>query len=339
MREGDFHENSLVTISVFYKTSHMREVYLKSLRSVLNFPYQPHDVIIVLNNPPDDTEDMIKEEIKSVRGKKSVHVIKLRKNLGYPRAVSIGYEYAKRYGRPKFVAPVNDDYEVFPSAVTLIKVLEKGRYAGASGITLTWDGGFHDHGFWYDLTKSLWFEVPVEFGDVKNFFRRAHLPTYLSGAFSIYKFKDLEECGGLFKPIFFLFGDDHELGPRLWGCGKRLISLPIIVGRHYGGGATRKGKKFVNLDYLSYLYYANGCVTNKMYQHPSLVPLSILKSLFQIVLGIKDEESLYAGVQRLRGILQCNFQHAKAPRFLERRAYGWEKGLYAIARILRWMMK
>ncbi len=317
----------------------MRDVYKRSLRSIIDFPFQPHDIVIVLNDPPDDTEEMVREEIREIKGKKSVHVIKLRKNLGYPRAVMIGYEYAKRLGRPKFVAPVNDDFELFPSASILIRFLERTEYSGAGGITLTWDYGFHDYGFWFDLTKSYWYEVALEFGGVKEFLKRAHMPTYLSGAFSVYKLKDLEECGGLFKPNFFLFGDDHELGPRLWGCGKRIVSLPIVVGRHYGGGATRRGRRFVSLDYLSHLYYANGCVTNKMYQHPALVPLSLLKALAQTLYGVKDVESLYAGVQRLRGIFKCKFTHSRAPRFVERRHPGREKGLYALAKILAWLMR
>ena len=55
--------------------------------------------------------------------------------------------------------------------------------------------------------------------------------------------------------------------------------------------------------------------------------------------GIKDVESLYAGVQRLRGILNCKFKHSMAPRFVEKKYLGKEKGLYALAKIISWLMR
>jgi len=73
-------------------------------------------------------------------------------------------------------------------------------------------------------------------------------PTYLSGAFSVYKFEDLEECGGLFsKDLPFMYTDDVELGVRLWRCGKRIVTIPVEVGTHYGSASTGKVKKMFKL--------------------------------------------------------------------------------------------
>jgi len=43
--------------------------------------------------------------------------------------------------------------------------------------------------------------------------------TYIDGAFSVFRIEAIEKSGGLFMPYFFMWGDDYELGIRLWRKG------------------------------------------------------------------------------------------------------------------------
>ena len=69
------------------------------------------------------------------------------------------------------------------------------------------------------------------------------LASHLYGAFSLYRRSAIVESGGLFRPQFFMYGDDYELGIRLWANGYRLAVDPIDGGRHYGAATTGGSKE------------------------------------------------------------------------------------------------
>jgi len=104
--------------------------------------------------------------------------------------------------------------------------------------------------------------------------------TYLDGAYSIYRVSAIEKAGGLFMPYFFMWGDDYELGIRLWRTGFILLAVPIVAGRHYAGATTQLNKSgsIYELSRTSYIYeywswVSNVAVTTVLYGYPYMLQL------------------------------------------------------------------
>lgn len=121
----------------------------------------------------------------------------------------------------------------------LVSALESNpEIGGVQGVILTWDGEridsygvmMSDHGNFYPIGYSMSSAV------VSNL--KPIAVTHAIGSYSVYKVEAIEKCGGLFLPYFFMWGDDYELGIRLWRYGYVVMAIPVAVGRHYRGATT-----------------------------------------------------------------------------------------------------
>jgi len=275
----------LVTVIVVnYNSSKIKEVVSKSIKSILSLKYRPLEVIIVDNGSIDGSYEYIKQLIENVKQDKglTVKIVRLSRNYGFAVANIVAYRL--RDPRSRYVVLVNNDLAPEPDSLQkLIKILEKHhRVAGLQGIILTWDGRYidtygalvSDHGISYAVASFMESAYIQELKPV--------IPTYVDGAFSVYRVEALEKSGGLFMPYFFMWGDDYELGIRLWRSGYVLAAVPIVVGRHYRGASTQLGGHSIIfetprlpyiLEYWSWV--SNIAVAVVLYGYP--YPLQLLK--------------------------------------------------------------
>jgi GT2 family glycosyltransferase len=225
-----------------------------------------------------------------------VRIIRLSKNYGFAIANAIAYRL--RDPLSKYVALINNDVYPEPDSLRkMIEILEKSeKIAGVQGVLLTWDGS-------HVLTYGGFITDLGLFGGVATFMESSIIRrlkpiavAYVDGAYSVYKVEALEKAGGLFLPYFFMWGDDYELGIRLWRAGYILIAFPIIAGRHYGGASTitSKGDTIYEPPRLPYTYeywywMSNIAVTAVLYNR--LYMLQIFKRILIMLIGATYRKS------------------------------------------------
>ncbi|RLF18129.1 MAG: hypothetical protein DRZ82_08790 [Thermoprotei archaeon] len=266
---------AITVIVVNYNSRKKWDVIEQCIRNILLLKYRPLEVIFVDNGSTDGSyeflEGLVNDVLEGAHGNFRVRIIRLSKNYGFAIANLIAYKL--RNTETKYVALINNDLAPKPDSLErLVSILERNpRIAGIQGIILSWDGKrvdsygglTTDHGFLYAVSHSL----------TPHALSKPIPVTYVDGAFSIYRVDALERCGGLFLPYFFMWGDDYELGVRLWRCGYILLAVPIIVGRHYRGLTVGRQQMPYILEYWSWV--SNIAVMVVLYGHPWV--LQVLK--------------------------------------------------------------
>jgi GT2 family glycosyltransferase len=275
-----------------------------SLKCILLLDYRPLEIIIVDNGSTDGSFEMVKQLLSEVKldADLNVRVVKLSKNYGFAVANIIAYEL--RDPRSKYIALINNDMcpekDSLRKLITYLEKLDE-RIAGVQGAILSWDashvltyGGFvTDHGICGGIAAFMESSVLRKLKPI--------IATYIDGAYSMYRVDAIEKVGGLFMPYFFMWGDDYELGIRLWRSGFKLIAIPIVTGKHYAGASMMvKGSTIYEPPKLPYVYeywswVSNIAVTVILYGHP--YPLQILKRLVTtlIVAMLKKSKAILRG--------------------------------------------
>jgi GT2 family glycosyltransferase len=201
---------------------------------------------------------MIKQLLSGVKSDAefSVKVIRLSKNYGFAVANTIAYRF--RDLSSKYIALINND--ACPEKGSLKKLVGyleslSDKVAGLQGIILSWDGrnilsygGFMlDHGLLKGgIGAFMESSIATQLKPI--------ITTYIDGAYSLYRVEALEKVGGLFLPYFFMWGDDYELGIRLWRAGYILLALPIVAARHYSGATTSIKSSLYDVQAMPYIY-------------------------------------------------------------------------------------
>jgi GT2 family glycosyltransferase len=230
----------LVTVIVVnYNSSSIWEIVRESIGSTLNLNYRPLEIILVDNGSTDGSQKLLRDLIrKPTRQKARVKFLQLPTNYGFAVANNIAFEHRNK--RSKYVALINNDLAPEPDSLDqLVDYLEENpEVAGVQGKILSWDGKFIDSAGCYITpymeTYAVGHTLPA------TFCNKPIDVSYPSGAYSVYAVKAVVEAGGLFLPYFFMYGDDIELGIRLWRSGYKLKYLPITAGRHYGSATAKR---------------------------------------------------------------------------------------------------
>ena len=243
----------VTVIVVNYNSRGKWDVVHESLEGVLRLSYRPLEIIIVDNGSTDGSYELIRDMLRGIcqSDKFRVRLIRLSRNYGFAAANMIAYRL--RDPTSRYIALINNDLAPTPESLTkLIKILETHpRIAGVQGIILTWDEKYIDsysclidqHGLTYNAGSGL----------EKHYINklRPTISSYVDGAYSVYRIEAIERSGGLFLPYFFMYGDDYELGIRLWRNGWILASIPIIAGKHYRSATIsidgKKGKSLLEV--------------------------------------------------------------------------------------------
>lgn len=311
----------VTVIIVNYNSMKKWYIIRQSLVSILSLKYRPINIIIVDNGSTDGSYEEIKKLIKKyeLNSMYNIKIIKLSNNYGFAVANNIAF---KLFGlNSKYLALINND--LVPDSDSLdkmIKILEKNpKIAAVQGKILAWSGDkidsygllLADNGIIYAIANTL---RP----DIIN---KAIVSTAVDGAYSIYRVDALKKCGGLFQPYFFMWGDDYELGIRLWRCGYLVVAVPIMAGRHYRSAtiSNSEGKLPYKFEYWSWL--SNVAVTIALYGHHFIIQLirklpltlgsALLKKSSAIIRGFID--GIRIGF-RLRKKLLNEYYWLKIPR-------------------------
>jgi GT2 family glycosyltransferase len=273
-------------IVVNYNSRKKWDIVSSSLRCILSLDYRPLEIIIVDNGSTDGSFEMIKQLLSEVKldADLNVRVIRLSKNYGFAIANIIAYKL--RDPRSKYIALINNDMcpekDSLRKLITYLEKLDE-RIAGVQGAILSWDashiltyGGFvTDHGTCGGMAAFMESSILRKLKPI--------IATYIDGAYSVYRVNAIEKAGGLFMPYFFMWGDDYELGIRLWRSDFKLIAVPVIAGKHYAGAITTiKGDMIYEPPRMPYIYeywswVSNIAVTVVLYGYP--YQLQILKRL------------------------------------------------------------
>jgi len=260
--------------------------------SVLKSSYRPLEIVIVDNGSSDGSYEYIKSLMKVRPKDLKVKLIKLSKNLGF--AVANNLAFKKIDSESKYIALINNDLAIEEDSIEkLVNFIENNPdVAGVQGRILTWDCNKIDSA--YNYVTQFYNIIPIFRGLPINACQKTKFVSYVDGAFSIYRVEAVKRSGGLFRPYFFMWGDDYELGIRLWRKGYKLVYVPITVGRHYRSATVDKQTKKMHLDYWKTC--ANSAII-VMYDR-----LWIVNFLFRFILSI-----LYGVIYRnkdyLRGVI------------------------------------
>ncbi len=230
----------VTVITVNYNSSRKWSVIKHSLESVLSLEYRPLEVLIVDNGSDDGSYERIIELVGTLKRDKNVEVrvIRLSRNYGFAFANIIAYRL--RSSDTKYIALINNDLAPEPDSLeALVRVLESHpKIAGIQGAILTWDGKYVDSYGCMMANHGTTYAVGFGMDSAIINSLKPIAVTYADGAYSVYRVEAIEKCGGLFMPYFFMWGDDYELGIRLWRCGYIIVALPVVAGKHCRGATT-----------------------------------------------------------------------------------------------------
>jgi GT2 family glycosyltransferase len=197
----------------------------KCLPSVFatQYPYTKFEIIIVDNASGEDLSS-IENTFAGVK------LIRLKKNVGYAKAVNIGAESSKG----EFIAVLNNDVLVTPDWLSkLVGVLERDENVAAvcpRKKSLFMDQMLDGCGGALNILGQGWDrgESEVDVGQYSEFAEVIHPP----GAVFLARRKLMGEFGFFLNPDFFMLVEDVDFGLRCWKAGYKVVYTPECVVYH-----------------------------------------------------------------------------------------------------------
>ncbi len=236
-------------IWVNYNSHSILDIVLTSLRGVFELDYPNLEIFIIDNGSTDGSFEVIKKytEKKKSSTNSRVRILRFTRNLGFITANNIAFKLRNRESR--YIVLLNNDAEPFSQSLSeLIEILinlRQEKVAGIQGIISTWDKKYIDNmGF---IVDELLFTHALYRGELVSTPKRPHLCTFISGAYSVYDIDylvNINKKEKIFDEPFFAYYDDKILGFKMWSGNYKLISYPILAGRHYGSASFRKTSTF-----------------------------------------------------------------------------------------------
>ena len=199
-------------------------------------------LLLVDNCSTDGSFEELKEHAERVGV--DTEAVRLSKNYGFTRAVNIAWHYARKRWKFKYLMLLNNDLVIVPSnAAKLLKYLEIDNVAGVQGTIMQADNPrlIDNAGFAID---AFGLTYPICRGYTIKCAKACH-PSFISGAFSVYRADAIEKLGQPFDNRVESYYDDKHLGMRLWSAGYKLLHVPLVVAYHLGSTsyATRRKLK------------------------------------------------------------------------------------------------
>jgi len=223
----------LSIIVVNYNSERFFGIVRAGLESIFSIPIAK-EVIIVDNGSRDKSRShmlYILNELKCVKCSR-VKLLLLDENTGFSNAINIAIKLLDKSS--KYVMIVNNDCVVYNKSIPiLIKVLETSKIIGCvQGKILKWDDRTIDSAGCLVTQFGNW--LKLGHGLSKTLLNFPYLITYAHAALFVCR----REAFHGFLPHFYVFGDDFELGPRLYIYGYASVYYPVVVGRHYGSATS-----------------------------------------------------------------------------------------------------
>jgi len=174
-------------------------------------------------------------------------------NIGFVRAVNFAFRRLDK--DVKHVVLLNNDLVPVSGVISrLMDVLEGGGFAGVQGTIMQllrpWlvDNAGHvvdRFGLSYPVCRGRLFSCA---GDYE--------PSYLSGAFSIYRVDVLRKLGAPFADVYEAYFDDKLLGARLRRRGYRIFHKAVVAGFHLGSASYGPRRLFKSARWFKYVSMA-----------------------------------------------------------------------------------
>jgi GT2 family glycosyltransferase len=237
--------------------------------------------IIIVDNASTDNSLRIFEEYSKKITKPLIKIVRLRRNTGFCYAVNIGVALANT----ELVAILNPD--LYVDADWLIPIIEDFKKHPRLGVVQPLI-------YWYQNPEQIQSTgLYADFaGNYKgNAFNSKTLLAPFGAAYVVRR-SAFVEIGGL-DPLYFMYGDELDLGLRMWLAGWMVMLEPKSKVYHYMGGVTPSSLYLKHLKYL--LMRRNQVIT--LIKSLSLKSLFIAISLLifvNIFRGLKSKETLRA---------------------------------------------
>jgi len=305
-------DHKLLAISIHYNSasSNKFNIMLESIEAVLKSDWDCLEFALVDNGSSDDTWEKLNEFVGSrdLRGKR-VHLIGLPKNLGFARANNIAYfALSDKLKDLKYIAVVNNDLVVTRDAFRkLTRFLEiDKRIAGVQGIIKRYFEEEVDYGPGHVVySKSPFRVMGAASPQLRELLFYPHFPSYLQGAFSVFRNEAIREVG-FFPPYAFMFGDDVPLGASLWKRGYLLLYVPLPVAKH-ASSSTVSTKRDVFLWWDEYtLCCASLQESNGLFKLLNIISIPIISSFEYLKGTISGDLVLRAkALAKMASLAEC----------------------------------
>ena len=209
-------------------------------------------LIYLIDNGSTDGSDVALAEFLKSSGANFVF-LRLPRNLGFSRAVNYAFRKFKSHYR-YFVLLNNDLVPVKGVLAKLVDVMESGGYAGVQGTIMQMlrpdlvDNAGHivdRFGLAYPVCRGFTFSCA-----------RDYCPSYLSGAFSIYRADVIKRLGAPFSDFYEAYLDDKLLGARLRHMGHKLFHKALVAGFHLGSATYGPRRVFKSPRWFKYVAVA-----------------------------------------------------------------------------------
>lgn len=162
-----------------------------------------------------------------------VELIRPERNLGFANGVNLAIRTDLACGGSSHYLLMNND-AIAPAALVdiLKRTLDETAALAAVAPMLVASDGQKSPIIWYNRYLGILttFKLPLSF-------------PYLCGCCVLIKSVVIER-GQLFSPAFFMYGEDVELGWRLFRSGLGIAQVPELEVPHEFGGSSRKGEYF-----------------------------------------------------------------------------------------------
>jgi GT2 family glycosyltransferase len=254
-----------------------------------------YDVIFYLvdNASRDNSDAILLEWLKELD--LPYRYYRLPYNIGFVRAVNLAFRKLDKDVR--YVMLLNNDLVPVGGVIArLVDVLEGGGFAGVQGTIMQllrpWlvDNAGHvvdRFGLSYPVCRGRPFSCA---GDYE--------PSYLSGAFSIYRVDMLRKLGVPFSDVYEAYFDDKLLGARLRRRGYRIFHKAIVAGFHLGSASYGPRRLFKSARWFKYVSAAELIPVFKN----APLPVKIFALLKFLVAGVTS--SLFSGEDYVRSFVE-----------------------------------
>ncbi len=221
---------SIVTIS--YGSSEKIKILWESLTNIS--PKTDFEFIIVDNASPNND---IKNLETFFKDHKSVHIIKLEKNLGFGGGYGEGVKFAKG----EFLGIINPDIEIQDHCIEkLLEVLESDKNIGMVTPKLqNKDTSFQENARKFPTLWGMFFRRLIQhtkwaYRFEENWYKTKNPVSvdWIQGSFMLMKRNFFTKTLKGFDPRFFLFLEDTDLCRRTWKLKKKVILVPKSLASH-----------------------------------------------------------------------------------------------------------
>ena len=222
-------------------------IYLeKCLRSfeIADIFSADNEVIVVDNRSSDDSVSFLRSSFPQV------HIVELKKNMGFGKAINIGVEHADG----KYIVLLNNDTVVEKGWLpTLVKSAESDHMIGAvcsktfwgdtskiqnAGLVLFRQGYGRDRGAVVNTKKKQ-----QDYEEDTAYFSLTKDLLAFSGVSVLIQKQVFQKLGG-FDPMFFMYYEDADLSIRMKKAGYRIVYEPASVLRHIHSGSSKENSLF-----------------------------------------------------------------------------------------------